>query len=83
MMSPSQGTQSPTPSLIFFQQLIPLWPHSPFARFDGVKDDALLRVLHGTAKEDKGKELTFKGFKYLPPMDVEDTEVSPLHIIFY
>jgi hypothetical protein len=54
----------------------------PFARFDGVEDDALPKVFHGSAKEDKGKKFTLGGFRSLPLVDVEDTKVSPLHMIF-
>jgi hypothetical protein len=37
--------------------------------FIGAKEDALLKVLHETVEEDKGKELAFKGFKFLYPME--------------
>jgi hypothetical protein len=50
--------------------------------FDGAKKDALPGVLHETIKEDKGKELAFRGFRSPPPVDVEDAEVCPLHVIF-
>jgi hypothetical protein len=33
-------------------------------------------------KEDKGQKLAFKGFKYPPPIDTKNVEVSPLHVIF-
>jgi hypothetical protein len=56
--------------------------HSPLARFDGAKDDALLGVLHETSKEDKGKKLVLRGFKSPLLVDAEDTKVSPLHVIF-
>jgi hypothetical protein len=59
-----------------------LRPHSPLAGFDGAEDDTLLGVLFGTTKEDKGKDLAFGGFRSLPPMDIEDMEVNPLHMIF-
>jgi hypothetical protein len=54
----------------------------PLAKFDGAKNDAFLGVFHGTIKEDKGKELTFKGFKSPVLMDTEDAEVNLLHVIF-
>ncbi len=54
----------------------------PLAGFDGVEDDAFARILHGTAEEDKGKELAFGGSKSPPLVDVEDTKMSPLHVIF-
>ncbi len=59
-----------------------MWPHSPLAGFNGAEDDALPSVFHGTTKEDKGKELALGGFRFPPPMDIEDVEVSPLHMIF-
>jgi hypothetical protein len=50
--------------------------------FDGVGDDKLLGVLHEIVKENKGKELVFESFKSPPFVDVNDMEVSPLHMIF-
>jgi hypothetical protein len=50
--------------------------------FNGVENDAFPSVHHGTAKEDKGKELTLESFKSPPPVDAEDMKVSPLHVIF-
>jgi hypothetical protein len=50
--------------------------------FNGAENDGVCGVLHETTKQDKGRELTFRGFKSPPPMDVEDVEVSPLHMIF-
>jgi hypothetical protein len=38
--------------------------------------------LQGTANENKGKELIFKGFKSPPLVDAKDVEVNPLHMIF-
>jgi len=54
----------------------------PLAGFDGARDDKLLRVFHEINEEDKGKKLTLKGFKSPLPIDVEDMEVNPLHVIF-
>lgn len=51
-------------------------------RFDGVKDDKLLRILHEIIVEDKGKELALGHFKSPPPVNIEDVEVSPLHVTF-
>jgi hypothetical protein len=50
--------------------------------FNGVENDAFPLILHGTTKEDKEEELIFRGFKSSFPLDIEDVEVSPLHIIF-
>jgi hypothetical protein len=50
--------------------------------FNGAGDDPLPSVLHETAKEDKGKELTLRGFKSPPLVDAEDAKVSPLQVIF-
>jgi hypothetical protein len=56
--------------------------HIPLARFDGAEDDALIGVLHEIAKEDKGKKFALGGFKSPLLVDVEDTKVNPLHMIF-
>ncbi len=56
--------------------------HLLLAGFDGVKNDALPLVLHGIAKENKGKELALEGFKSSFLVDTEDAKVSPLHMIF-
>jgi hypothetical protein len=50
--------------------------------FDGVEADIVPRVFHESIEQDKGKEFTFEKFKSLPPMDVEDAEVSFFHMIF-
>ncbi len=50
--------------------------------FDDAKDDTFLGVLLGTIEEDKQKDFAFRGFRSPPPMDVEDTKVNPLHVIF-
>ncbi len=55
----------------------------PLARFNGLKIDTLPRILHEIIEEDKGKKLAFGGFNSLLLVDVEDTKVSPLHMIFY
>jgi hypothetical protein len=62
--------------------LFPTWLHSTLARFNGVKVDILLGVFHEFTREDKGKEFTLGVFRSSPPVDAEDTEVSPLHMIF-
>jgi hypothetical protein len=50
--------------------------------FDGARDEKLPRVLHETTKENKGLELALRGLKCPPPIDIEDMDVSPLHVIF-
>jgi hypothetical protein len=47
-----------------------------------VKDEKLLRVFHEIVKEDKGPQLALGGFISPLPIDVEDVEVNPLHMIF-
>jgi hypothetical protein len=59
-----------------------MWPHSILAGFDGVKAHIFPGFLHESAEQDKRKELTLKGFKYPSPLDIEDAEVNPLHVIF-
>jgi hypothetical protein len=49
--------------------------------FDGVENEKLPGVFHETTEEDKGLELTLKGFKS-PPIDRKDMEVNPLCVIF-
>jgi hypothetical protein len=55
----------------------------PLARFNGLKIDTFPRILHEIIEEDKGKKLAFGGFNFPLPVDVEDTKVNPLHMIFY
>jgi hypothetical protein len=50
--------------------------------FNGARDDTFPRFFHEFVKEDKGKEFTFKGFKSILPINGEDVEVNPLHLIF-
>jgi len=54
----------------------------PLAGFDGAKDDTLLGVLHEIINKNKGKELTFEGFKSPPFINIKDAKVSSLHMIF-
>ncbi len=65
-----------------FGPFVSLRPQSTLARFHGVGNEKLPQVFLEFAKEDKGLKLAFRGFKFLPPIDVEDVEVNPLHVIF-
>jgi hypothetical protein len=55
---------------------------SPLVGFDWVEDEKLPPVLHGIVEEDNGLEFSFEGLKSPPLVDIEDAEVSPLHMIF-
>ncbi len=37
---------------------------------------------HGIVEEDKGLEFSFEGLRYPPPINIEDVQVNPLHMIF-
>jgi hypothetical protein len=50
---------------------------------NGARDEKLPQVLHKIAKEDKGPELILGSFKSPPPIDVEDVEVNPLHVMIF
>jgi hypothetical protein len=49
--------------------------------FNGVETNTFPKVLHEFFEQNKGKKLTFGVFISSPPIDVEDVEVSPLHVI--
>ncbi len=65
-----------------FGPFVRLYPQSFLARFHGVADEKISQVFLEFAKEDKGAKFAFGGFKFPPPVDAKDTEVSPLHVIF-
>ncbi len=50
--------------------------------FNGAKDEKLLPILQEIIEKDMGLELFIEGFRYFPPVDTEDVEVIPLHVIF-
>jgi hypothetical protein len=51
-------------------------------RFNGVEANTLPIVFHESIEQDKGKELILEVFRSPPLINVEDVEMSPLHVIF-